>query len=101
MVNLIQNNITDAVIERFEETPDPRLKEILTSLVEHLHAFARDVNRGRSPLRAGRTDRWVEAPYPRINGSLGRSERHSDHLRSEVSYVDGSSRTTIPFRRTF
>ena len=35
--------ITKSVIERLEKTPDPRLKEILTSLVTHLHDFARDV----------------------------------------------------------
>ena len=43
MRNLTQDNITQAVIARFAETPDPRLKEILTSLVQHLHAFAREV----------------------------------------------------------
>jgi catechol 1,2-dioxygenase len=32
-----------AVIESFGQTPDPRLRQILTSLVTHLHAFARDV----------------------------------------------------------
>jgi catechol 1,2-dioxygenase len=32
-----------AVIESFAQTPDPRLREILTSLVTHLHAFVRDV----------------------------------------------------------
>jgi hydroxyquinol 1,2-dioxygenase len=38
-----ENNITAAVVERFADTPDPRLREILSSLVEHLHAVARDV----------------------------------------------------------
>jgi hydroxyquinol 1,2-dioxygenase len=38
-----ENTITMAVIDRFANTPDPRLKEIMTSLVRHLHAFARDV----------------------------------------------------------
>jgi protocatechuate 3,4-dioxygenase beta subunit len=32
-----------AVVESFAATPDPRLREILTSLTKHLHAFARDV----------------------------------------------------------
>jgi len=41
--NLDQYNITQAVIARFAQTPDPRLKEIMTSLVQHLHAFAREV----------------------------------------------------------
>jgi hydroxyquinol 1,2-dioxygenase len=38
-----ESNITDAVIEQFCNTPDRRLKQILISLVKHLHAFARDV----------------------------------------------------------
>jgi hydroxyquinol 1,2-dioxygenase len=41
--NLNQDTITQAVIARFADTPDPRLKEILTALVQHLHAFAREV----------------------------------------------------------
>ena len=43
MRNLTQDNITQAVIARLADTPDPRLKEIMTSLVQHLHAFAREV----------------------------------------------------------
>ena len=43
MPNLDKNSITCAVIERFADTPDPRLREILTSHVQHLHAFAPDV----------------------------------------------------------
>jgi hydroxyquinol 1,2-dioxygenase len=43
MRNLTQNNITDAVLASFANTPDPRLKEIISSLIKHLHAFARDV----------------------------------------------------------
>jgi hydroxyquinol 1,2-dioxygenase len=43
MRNLTQDNITQAVIARLADTPDPRLKEVMTSLVQHLHAFAREV----------------------------------------------------------
>ena len=43
MRNLNQDTITQAVIARLATTPDPRLKEIMTSLVQHLHAFAREV----------------------------------------------------------
>ena len=43
MRNLTQDNITQAVIARLADTPDARLKEIVTSLVQHLHAFAREV----------------------------------------------------------
>ncbi|HUA19308.1 MAG TPA: intradiol ring-cleavage dioxygenase [Bryobacteraceae bacterium] len=38
-----EHNITDAVVDRFQNTPDPRLKQIMTSLVRHLHDFVRDV----------------------------------------------------------
>jgi hydroxyquinol 1,2-dioxygenase len=41
--NLNQDNITQAVIQSFAGTSDPRLKEIITSLVRHLHDFAREV----------------------------------------------------------
>ncbi len=43
MRNLTQDNITQAVLARLAATPDPRLREVMTSLVQHLHAFARDV----------------------------------------------------------
>src|ERR1700761_2544325 len=38
-----EETAADAVIESLGEETDPRLREILTSLVRHLHAFARDV----------------------------------------------------------
>ena len=42
MRNLNQETITQAVIARLAQTPDARLKELMTSLVQHLHAFARE-----------------------------------------------------------
>jgi len=38
-----EETAADAVIESFAPQTDPRLREILVSLVRHLHAFARDV----------------------------------------------------------
>ncbi len=38
-----ENNITAAVLDRFGATPNPRLKAIVSSLVQHLHDFVRDV----------------------------------------------------------
>ena len=43
MRNLNQHTITDAVLERHANTADPRLKQVMTSLVRHLHEFAREV----------------------------------------------------------
>ena len=38
-----EETAADAVIESLAPSTDPRLREILTSLVRHLHGFARDV----------------------------------------------------------
>ncbi|MBP0447191.1 hydroxyquinol 1,2-dioxygenase [Roseomonas sp. SSH11] len=43
MADLDQNTVTDAVIEQMAATPDPRMREVMASLVRHLHDFARDV----------------------------------------------------------
>jgi protocatechuate 3,4-dioxygenase beta subunit len=43
MADLDQNTITDAVIAQMADTPDPRMREVMASLVRHLHAFAREV----------------------------------------------------------
>src|SRR5215468_444766 len=39
-----QEDVTKVVTEAFKDTQPPRLREILISLVSHLHAFARDVH---------------------------------------------------------
>ena len=38
-----ETNATEAVIERMSDCDDPRLKEIMTSVVKHLHAVVREV----------------------------------------------------------
>jgi len=44
MRNLSEETITQAVLARHKDAPDARLKEVMTALVQHLHAFARAVN---------------------------------------------------------
>lgn len=44
MRNLDQHTVTQEVIDRFADTPDPRLHAIITSLVRHLHDFAREIH---------------------------------------------------------
>ena len=39
-----EDDITNETLRRFEGTPDPRLREIMLSLVRHLHGFVKDVN---------------------------------------------------------
>lgn len=43
MKNLNEKTITQAVIDRNKHTDNPRLKTVMTSLVQHLHSFAREV----------------------------------------------------------
>src|SRR6478735_1706617 len=43
MRQFTEDTLTDAVVARLKATKNPRLKEIMTSLVRHLHAFAKDV----------------------------------------------------------
>jgi hydroxyquinol 1,2-dioxygenase len=38
-----EDTLTDAVIARLKETKNPRFRQIMTGLVKHLHAFAREV----------------------------------------------------------
>ena len=44
MKELTPDTITDAVLDQMATTPDPRMKEVMSSAVRHLHAFAREVN---------------------------------------------------------
>ena len=44
MRDLTEANVTDAVIDAMAGAKDVRTREILTSLVRHLHAFIREVN---------------------------------------------------------
>lgn len=39
-----EDTLTAAVVERFRKANDPRFREIITSAVKHLHAFAREVH---------------------------------------------------------
>ena len=39
-----QERLTQDVLDAFAGTPDPRLRQLMTSLVKHIHAFAREVD---------------------------------------------------------
>ncbi len=42
-MDIAKETLTEQVLDAFSETPSPRLREIMTSLVTHLHSFAREV----------------------------------------------------------
>jgi hydroxyquinol 1,2-dioxygenase len=43
MPYITEQNLTDIVLKRWQDIPDPRLKEIMQSLIKHMHAFVRDI----------------------------------------------------------
>ncbi|AZD08069.1 Catechol 1,2-dioxygenase 1 [Pseudomonas chlororaphis] len=53
MRNLDEATITQAVLARHSSTADARLCEVMTSLVQHLHAFARDIKLTQAEWRSG------------------------------------------------
>jgi hydroxyquinol 1,2-dioxygenase len=53
MQTLTEHTITQTVLSRHTDTQDPRLKRLITSIIRHLHAFARDVDLTEEELYQG------------------------------------------------
>jgi len=70
MRNISLDNITDVVGASFDGAADPRFREVVVSLVRHLHAFAREVNLTHDEWDAGIDFLW-------------RAGRISDERRNE------------------
>src|SRR5687768_7338011 len=47
-----QEQLTDVVVQVMERTADPRLREIMVSLVRHLHGFVREVRLTEADFQA-------------------------------------------------
>ena len=47
MPYVTEENLTDIVRQRWTDIPDPRLREVMQSLIKHLHAFVRESGRFR------------------------------------------------------
>jgi hydroxyquinol 1,2-dioxygenase len=43
MPYVTEQNLTDVVLDRWKNIPDPRLRQVMGSLIKHLHAFVRDI----------------------------------------------------------
>jgi hydroxyquinol 1,2-dioxygenase len=43
MPYVTEQNLTDVVLERWTAVADPRLREVMQSLIKHVHAFVRDI----------------------------------------------------------
>src|SRR6187549_2898823 len=53
MRNTTEQNITQLATDRYSTCPDPRLREVVGSLVRHLHAFVREVEPTEAEWMAG------------------------------------------------
>ena len=53
MPDYSQDKLTRDVVAAFAHTPDPRLRQLMTSLVGHIHAFARENNLRPDEWQAG------------------------------------------------
>ena len=53
MRNLSEQNLTDAVLAKLEGATDARFKEVMTSLIRHLHAFVRETELTEAEWFAG------------------------------------------------
>ena len=43
MPYVTEENLTDLAVERWSNIPDPRLRQVMTSMVKHLHGFVSEV----------------------------------------------------------
>jgi len=77
MRDVTKDNITDAFIGYMGKETEPRLREVMTSLVKHLHAFAKDVNLTHAEWQTG-------IAFLEKCGEISDEERHEFVLLSDV-----------------
>jgi hypothetical protein len=53
MRDFTEHNLSDAVLARIDAAPDPRLRQVMRSLVTHLHGFVREVELTEAEWFAG------------------------------------------------
>jgi hydroxyquinol 1,2-dioxygenase len=72
-----EENLTDLAVKQWEACHSPRLRQIMQSLVKHLHGFARDVDL--------KQDEWLMAvDWLAKTGKLCTEKRHEFILLSDV-----------------
>ncbi|GAA0775753.1 hydroxyquinol 1,2-dioxygenase [Roseibium denhamense] len=77
MRRVTKDNITDVFMSYFGPDTDPRLREVLESLVRHLHSFARETKLTHAEWRMG-----IE--FLEKAGAISDAERHEFVLLSDV-----------------
>src|ERR1700722_736285 len=75
--NATEENLTDLALERWQACHSPRFREIMQSLIKHLHGFVRDVE----PTR----EEWLfAANWLAKTGQLSTDKRQEFILLSDV-----------------
>ena len=77
MRDVTKDNITDVFMGYMGQNTDPRLKEVIGSLVRHLHNFAREVNLIHAEWNKG-------IAFLEQAGEISDAERHEFVLLSDV-----------------
>ena len=77
MRDVTKDNITDVFMGYLGEEVDPRVREVMGSLVRHLHAFAKDVNLTHEEWNTG-------ISFLERAGEISDKERHEFVLLSDV-----------------
>jgi hydroxyquinol 1,2-dioxygenase len=77
MPYVTEDNLTDVALARWSDIPDPRLRQIMQSLIRHLHGFVRDIE----PTQA----EWATAiDWLTRTGQLCSQKRQEFILSSDV-----------------
>jgi hydroxyquinol 1,2-dioxygenase len=100
MPYVTEQNLTDIVLKRWQDIPDPRLREVMQSLIKHLHGFVREIE----PTNA----EWFKAiDWLTRTGQISDNKRQEMILFSDVMGVsmlvdainhrlpDGATPTTV------
>ena len=77
MIIKSQEDVTDAVLSELERIKDPRLKEVASAAVRHLHAFAREV-------------RLTEEEFHQACAFIARVGQRTNETHNEVVLLSGS-----------
>jgi hypothetical protein len=77
MRTVTKDTITDVFMDYLADDVDPRLREVLGSLVRHMHAFAKEVN-----LTHAEWNKGIE--FLERAGEISDDERHEFVLLSDV-----------------
>ena len=77
MIIRTQEDVTPAVLSEIARAPDPRFREIMSALVRHLHAFAREV-------------RLTEAEFQAAAKTIAELGQRTNESHNEVVLMAGS-----------